>query len=358
LLGARGLAAGGLLAACRGDEAQARALLDGVVALEEGAAPAIAQRLAASWLAAEAAERGDWARVEALCERSSRRSAATRFLGHAAVRLRDRDWPTSDGKLYWWWLCSGRWVALWPLLRRALAVPLDRMEEAQKPESIEPPPSGDRVADALRLHALVLGRGAEQLRAEDLGCLGRAWDEARRDPALRRHAAERALVLGAPSSQSGERAIERVVHAAEEDLAAVARAAGIALSCVEPAGETVEAAARRLRNELLSALELASGAVRRRVEELRELPALDEWREWTALRRQAEEAARLGGLSLRRLAFPTLHSDLCKWAVWLWNVRRERVVAHAIFTWLLDEARAVGDQSAVELQEKNTRCGA
>ena len=36
-------------------------------------------------------------------------------------------------------------------------------------------------------------------------------------------------------------------------------------------------------------------------------------------------------------------------AAWLWNTRNEYALSHAISTWLLDEALAVGDTEAIEL---------
>ena len=122
-------------------------------------------------------------------------------------------------------------------------------------------------------------------------------------------------------------------------------------------GGLAGAAARRLRAELLGEIELASSTLRRRCEDKRALPPLDEWREFVALRAAVDGAARLGGLELRRLAFPTLHPDACKLAVWLWNERKERAIAHEVFAWLLHQAQLSGDERAVELQAKNVACG-
>jgi hypothetical protein len=52
-----------------------------------------------------------------------------------------------------------------------------------------------------------------------------------------------------------------------------------------------------------------------------------------------------------------VHPDLCKLAVWLWNLREEKALANAIFRWLLAEAETVGDARAVELETKNVACG-
>jgi len=123
------------------------------------------------------------------------------------------------------------------------------------------------------------------------------------------------------------------------------------------AGRLVARAESRLRDRLLSEIELASTAIRDRAAERRPLPILDEWREWLALRALVERAVALGGPSLRRVAYTRVHPDAGKLAVWLWNQRIERAVANAIFRWLLDEAVAVGDEEATSLEGDNVRCG-
>ena len=40
--------------------------------------------------------------------------------------------------------------------------------------------------------------------------------------------------------------------------------------------------------------------------------------------------------------------------MWLWNDRREYVLSHAVSSWLLAEALAVGDAQAIEVHTGNT----
>jgi hypothetical protein len=42
-------------------------------------------------------------------------------------------------------------------------------------------------------------------------------------------------------------------------------------------------------------------------------------------------------------------------SAWLWNTRSEYALSHAIFTWLLGEALAVGDTEAIEMLTRNSR---
>jgi hypothetical protein len=72
-----------------------------------------------------------------------------------------------------------------------------------------------------------------------------------------------------------------------------------------------------------------------------------------ALRELHIEAARVGGLALRQIAFPQIHTPACNYAVWLWNQRSELLIADTIFRWLLAEATVVGDAEAIDLQKRN-----
>jgi hypothetical protein len=137
----------------------------------------------------------------------------------------------------------------------------------------------------------------------------------------------------------------------------MARAARIPHEEWEDLGETINRANRLLRDELLAEIELVCDRLRRRVDERRDLPPADEWREWIALRAQYERAADLVGMELRRLAFTKVDSDVCHLAVWLFNVRRQKPIANAMFRWLLAEAEALGDERTAELQRKNVGCG-
>ena len=70
-----------------------------------------------------------------------------------------------------------------------------------------------------------------------------------------------------------------------------------------------------------------------------------------------EHAARRGGPEVRRLLWSRLHGDVCGYAVWLWNQRKERPLGNAIFRYLLREATELGDAERRALQEKNVACG-
>jgi hypothetical protein len=355
-----GIAAAGLARAAAGDREGARSLLESVLLLDERVVPATARRLAREWLVVDAVATGDWARAVELGGALGPRTATTAFLVVAARRLhRDGSARPSRLALVARWLLARERLESLPLLRRAWrasassAPPADRV-----PQIPSTPPEAGPLAEALALHVALVGAASDGAAAievpdEALVRLGRAWERALEDATTRRRAAERALALGA--SAGGATALDRVAATVEDDLVAWAVARRRPLP--SDAGRLVARAESRLRDRLLSEIELASTAIRDRAAARRALPILDEWREWLALRALVERAVALGGPSLRRVAYTRVHPDAGKLAVWLWNQRTERAVANAIFRWLLDEAVAVGDEEAMSLEGDNVRCG-
>jgi hypothetical protein len=144
----------------------------------------------------------------------------------------------------------------------------------------------------------------------------------------------------------------------EEDLRALAVASKLAIGELDEGDGVLGDAARALHDELLDAIEIDATALDSRIDGERDLPAMEEWLTFVALRRQYLEAAALGGIDLRRLAFADVHVAACALGARLWNVRHERALGNAIFRFLLDEARIVDDAEAIDLQTRNVACGA
>lgn len=138
------------------------------------------------------------------------------------------------------------------------------------------------------------------------------------------------------------------------DLAAVVRRGRRAIDGPDP---ILERARRLLRDRLLDDVESASSALRERAIALRELPPIEEWREYVRIRSVYEEVTNICGSDARRLAFGRVHADVCKLACWLFNKRRQRPIANGMFRWLLQEAEAVGTPEDVKLEKKNVSCG-
>jgi hypothetical protein len=348
------IAAAGLLAAARGERDVCRLLLTSIADLGEHG-PAV-RELAGEWLAGDDAEHGAWSAIAARAAAGRAGvdvwppSPLTFFLEGVAGRL-GAGVRISDIDLVTRWLLARRRRATWPLLRRALAA---RTEPASSATAPAPPVAAAAALPAALAAqaACVRAHGAGALDAATLGRAAAAWDRVATDTDTRLDVLRRAVVLDA-ASDAGERALRRAVADAAADLAELALAAGVPLASL--AGSAVLASAgSQARHRLLADLETAFGALVDRCADRRALPALDEWRAFLALRAAYRRAAEAGGLELRRLAYPHAHAALTKLAVWLWNDRREHVLSHAVSSWLLAEALAVGDAQAIEVHTGNT----
>ncbi len=363
-LGGAGILATGLLLAARGDRDGARAVIRTVSEIDARACPPAAQRLASGWLAADAAARGAWREVAMLGVSLSSGRQAWLLSAVAQTLLGE---PLAPGRLGLWmrWALAPNRRGTRTIVRRALDV-LDGVY--LEPEPTRPLPAvaaiagDDAWSTALARHASLLTQPITTIEGADLLALGRAWDAILEDRNALRILAERALLLGADSSA---RTLARLREAVEEDLTALvlARAIGLdtlrdrdAASALSPS-PTIDRVRRRVRDHLLVGIESASDALRRRLDDKREIPAVDEWREWTTLRLAYEHGVRLAGTDFRRLAFYKVHPDLTSLAVWLFNDRFQLPLGNAMFKWLLAEATELEDARAVALQTKNVACG-
>jgi hypothetical protein len=373
-----GVVARGLLSALRGEDEQARVTLRGVFDMDPELVPAVAEALAAHYLAADAAQRGAWDEARAVGWAADRpRFAATRVVGIAAARFTrppdsaaPGDAPASDNKssddaaprpdanvLRYWFIRAGSPEALRPLYLRAL---VSRPRRRAPPLTARPPrpePPSAALPRALFLHARALRRHALFLSLADLQELAQAWTAALDSPELRALCLRRAMGLGA----DGEAAQRGLAEALQEDLAELARQGRVPLHetalSAPGASPLLSASARRLRDRLLDELEAGCAALSQRVEDNRGVPLLDEWREWEALRCRYELAVRLCGEPLRRLIWPTYHRALCGHGVWMFNQRGERIFGNTVARYLLSEAEALGDDERAALQRKNVACG-
>jgi len=356
-LGGAGVAASGLLLAARGDLEGARMLLASVAEVDDRVCPPVAKSIAGGWLAADAAERGEWTRVAEHGLTLGHGGRIGWLLSAIAQSLLLE--PMAPGKLGLWlrWALAPHRRATLPLVQRALEALDGVFIEPEDDPPIAPAPAAsgsDAIRTALSLHAAVLTRPPATLRPEDVRAAGQAWDAALLDKATERHLLERALVVGAAGAGS---VLGRMRAAVEDDLTAAVLASGMPIKELGDRGEVASRVRARLRDELLSAIEAASDAIKRRVDDKRALPAADEWREWSSLRAVYERGVLCAGDDLRRLAFVKVYPDVSGYAVWLFNERKQRPLGNAIFRWLLQEATALDDTRASALMAKNVSCG-
>lgn len=356
-LRAGAIAAAASTAAARGDREGARTLFESIAAIDPQHSTEIARQTAADWLAADAAARGAWEEVvEIGGDPSKAPGRAARLLASAGKRLLGK--PEAPGRyaLLWTWLLAPRRRYTFAIVERALSVP-DGATPLPDDEDDAPPapaaPEGDTLGKAIAEHIRLLSM--KKPGPADVVRTGRAFDAAFEEDRLPAQLEARAAELGA--TRAGH-ALACFREDVEESLFQVLKAHRIALDDTAlDLGVLAASAQRRLRNETLAVIEALSDAVRNRVNERRALPAIDEWREYSALRMAYERGIALGGPELRYLAFTKVHSDVCALAVWLFNDRKERLIGNAMFRFLLAEAHAVGDAEGIELQTKNVGCG-
>jgi hypothetical protein len=342
----------GLMAAARGDLASARVLLESVEEIGPHRTPRIAQALAREWLAADAASRGQWARVVSLARGARAATRTVRLLAKVGGHLDGNRAATASPVSLWWsWLVAPHRRHTLALVRQAARASVAAAGRGAAPvhaltTSLQPDPH----TDALTTHVAVLCGQVGPSQAVALRYLAHAWDRALASPDTGRAILQRAATLGA---RNGARAVVALTETVARDLADMARAYDLPIAAWSRDSDSLREAERLLREQLCAEVELAFDALRDRLAQNRSLSSIDEWREWLSLRALHRRAGSLGGFDLRRLVFPHVHNVACKMAVWLWNERREYFLANAMFHWLMQEAVAVGDAEAIELQRRN-----
>jgi len=349
-LGDAEITATAFVAAGRGDAETARDLLRSLERVVE-IHPAV-RELAGEWLACDCAARGAWDELagDAAAARWPATSLAYFLEG---VALRRAGAAVSRTDLLARWLVAPHRRATYALLATAEPpAPAAPVESTVEPVDTEDAAPRERAAwpRAIASH-LELVAGAASSRS--LAHAVRAWDAALADDATRTWLARRALELDAPLG-AVDRALRDVARSAASELARVAEAAELGAPGAA-SGPVGDALARHLRHGRLDSLEagFTRWADRRSTSEAR--APIDEWREWCALRSAYDAAVAAGGLELRRLAFPHAYTTGTQMAVWLWNTRKEYALSHAISSWLLAEALAVGDSEAIDICTRNVR---
>ena len=333
-----------LVAIGKGDAAIARNLLRSVALLVEDH-PAV-RELAGEWLAVDAGERGAWFELHA--DAAAARFPATpltHFLeGVAARRVAASGAPGRNDLIARWLLAPHRRITF--VLLEDPVIPAPPATSESDPVDAVPDDARPPLPRAVAAHLSFDARGASQA---GLAVTVRAWD-ADSPTARPTRGSPTALELDAPLG-AVDRALREVAAAVTDQLARAADAAQ--LGAPASAGAVGNELARRLRHGRLDALETGFTRWAQRRHDGTVHPAIDEWREFVALREAYANAVAGGGTELRRLAFPHAFSTGSNMAAWLWNARNEYVVSHAISRWLLDEALAVGDTEAIELGHRN-----
>ena len=290
------IAALGFLAIARGETERGRGLLMSVGGFVK--ASRASRNLAARWLVADAATRGDWPALLTIGETLT--TPLTRFTHAVAARFVHQT-PTNRQLVALWLGCGSR-VATYGLLRTAL-----RYQRV---------PSAAADTPLLARHVVALRDGGSDDALVDLA---RAWDAATIPEPARRQIADDLAHLGATRPHLAAR------HPAFRPTASVE----------DPQSE----------------LEVAIQALHRRHDDERNLPPLDEWAEYVMLRGLYARAATdaVG----RRLAYNTAHLIIGNHAVHLLNNLGQRAMGLAMFQWLLQESIANGDEGFIAHYTRN-----
>lgn len=341
------LLAAGLLAWARGDRVSAKRLIEGIGWFRTDRVPSLAWSQAREWLVVDAASEGDWPRAARLARNDGRpTSNGAQLLGGVAQHLvgaPNRPAPTA----LWlrWATTPGRELTR-PLVERALAAKPPVVNAASDVAEAEDP-----LVHALRRHAAVARREAPT--RIDLEALAKAWDHAAADATLAPIVLERAADLGA---RTGSAALPRFFDEVRQELTVFASRGDVPLHDLPSTG-ILASAAQSARDTALREVEQLAQALELRVERKRELPGIDEAREFLQLASAWDRLGEIGGVASQRLVFGKVHTALCALAVQLFNTRGERPLGNAMFRWLLDASKKAGTQAAIELQTKNVACG-
>ncbi|MCB9749078.1 MAG: hypothetical protein H6713_03625 [Myxococcales bacterium] len=387
-----GVAAAGLLAASRGDVADARVLLESVEALDPELCPQAAWKIAIDWRVADAASRGAWREVLQLGRTGLKTSRTTRLVTLAAARMTG-EWA-EDAALVRAWLLAPRRLGNLSLLRLALRQAAPSVSETRETGDA----ALDRLAVVAPLAALDAAVAANDghtpcadvvgLQVETLAALERrepdeqaalvarlalAWDRALRSNFLLEHLSGRVLEVRA--SHAAEELRDQLESDVAADLACALQHHRVPLSRLsallherERPSPVLARAIDRVTGDLLAEIDETAQALSERQHRLAEqhkrlslvdpdgagnFHSIELWRAWLAVRDVYEDVARVGGEQVRRLAFPTLEKQLGRLALWVWQVHDERGFADAIFLWLLREAEALGNTASADTYRHN-----
>ncbi len=340
-----GVAAYGFLEAAKGRLDSAREWLDSVLMFDPRVAPPFVRLLAAEWLACDAAARGDWPRVKAIAQsRKWPGSATLRLLNALAGRALGEKLPSTLA-LWVWWLLAPRRLWTWGFVRRvASRPPTPPIVHGALPA---PPATLDPLGRAT-FFTLALKKDASP-SASAVVQVARAWEDAL-GADVRSKLFERATLIGGGEPDDAVAEVRALVEQALGPLVPQ-KLAGVS----GPLPALLESAAVARKDQRYRELEDRMSRMEARKLENRELPQLEEWREFLALKKLYREACE-GDASDHSLAHSVIRDKLVNFAVWLYNVRLEKPVANAMFRLLESEAVALGDSDSEKLNKKNAGC--
>jgi hypothetical protein len=334
--------------------------------LDESVSPSWAMAVAQELLLVELMRLGDWSKVRALtpqCEASSLiafvDACAKVFVPQLPGSVDASVAPPSRDRLYWLWLKVPQKQHLLWLLDKAQDFKPQAAGSAVQPAS-EPQHDKPKLDAALAALGKLWKIEPHMVGPEHLRRVGLLWDAALADKDTERLAMTRALTLTIPGSE--HKALASLRAQVVETLRSYLGDGQMPISKLFPDGNmptqgVLVDAVLAVRAKLLEQFESATTQLEERTTDQRSLPWLDEWREWATIRDAYQRIEDFGGAEARRLAWTSLHRQANNWACWLWNARSEKVLANAVFRFLLRESLALGDDRTAQLAKKNVGSG-
>lgn len=356
-----GLVAAGLLSANAGDRPRARRLLLSLDQLDPDLCPPVARRIAADWLVADAAVRGEWNEVVEHVETLPGPSRSARFIALAARRLMGQ--TVSNRALLEAWLSAPRRLQTVGLLRRAWIAPIDgeaddadddtplqALVDAVDDGDVAANDGGDPTRTALSLHLETVASSADPRHQIDR--LGAVWEQTLSDFPFRGKVRRRALEIGCGISP--ELLMAEFRRDVADDLADVMVDAGMSTDGL-PTHErqVLGRAVLTARARLLQRLQQAVAQTQRLQKSANSTAPIDIWWAWLEVGRRYADAVEVGGLPLRMVAYRLLEPEMRALAAWIWNNMHERGLANAVSSWLMLEAERVDDQASAAYHRHN-----
>lgn len=353
-----GLVAAGLLAANAGDRVRARRLLASLDQLDPDLCPPIARSIAADWLVADAASRGEWEEVIEHTDTLPEPSGSAKFIATAAKSLLGQS--SNRRALIEAWLLAPRRLQTFSLLRRALApdVPSPAQDLGDAlPLTAEADDGAIAANDggapgraALSLHLETVASVAVPPRQIDR--LGEAWEQTLCQFPFRGKVRQRALEIGC--NLSPELLLAEFRRDVADDIAdTLIDAATPTEGMPDHERQVLGRAVLTARARLLHRLQQAFGQVHQLRKSANSTAPIDAWWAWLEVGRRYADAVEIGGLPLRIAAYSLLEPEMRTMAAWMWNDLHERGLANAVSSWLMLEAERVDDQASAAYHRHN-----
>lgn len=346
-----GVAALALLEAAKGQYDTARAMFESLLQFDKRLLPKAVKKVAACWLASDAAARGDWEKVIQIATTNTLPySRMVALLAACARRALGK--PDAPGNVTLWfsWLWAPRRIWTFMFVRSIAGRKVKPAAAVGAPVLAPLPNEAGPVAAVLHRHLSVRLRGGK-IEAAELKQLAHDWETVLASDKTLLQVADRCAAL---SGGDVDVTLGKVRELLESELAKLSERAKGTTGGEAPS--LLRGGMSQRRDELFERLERLMASMDRRKQEKRGLDMPSEWRECVMVRSLYAELVQDVDLNERHAVFSVVRDRFVNYAVWMYNDRAERGVANAVFRFLWTEAVSVGDEASAKLNQKNAEC--